>query len=109
MSFKSKLLAGVALACATAFASGASAQVKEVQMLHWWTSGGEAAALNVLKGDLAKQGFGWKDVPVAGGGGDAAMTALKAMVAAGNNPTASHAVPPVSTISEESEARQNAM
>ena len=89
MSFKSKLLAGVVLATAAAFATGASAQVKEVQMLHWWTSGGEAAALNVLKGDLAKQGFGWKDVPVAGGGGDAAMTALKAMVAAGNNPTAS--------------------
>ncbi len=63
--------------------------VKEVQMLHWWTSGGEAAALNVLKGDLAKEGFAWKDVPVAGGGGDAAMTALKAMVAAGTYPTAS--------------------
>ena len=40
-------------------------------MLHWWTSGGEAAALNVLKGDLAKEGYAWKDVPVAGGGGDA--------------------------------------
>ncbi|MHB2167439.1 ABC transporter substrate-binding protein [Alsobacter sp. R-9] len=65
------------------------AQTKEVQMLHWWTSGGEAAALNVLKQDLAKEGFAWKDVPVAGGGGDAAMTALKAMVAAGNYPTAS--------------------
>lgn len=63
--------------------------VKEVQMLHWWTSGGEAAALNVLKGDLSKEGFAWKDVPVAGGGGDAAMTALKAMVAAGTYPTAS--------------------
>ena len=40
-------------------------------MLHWWTSGGEAAALNVLKSDLAKEGYAWKDVPVAGGGGDA--------------------------------------
>ncbi|MGV8939428.1 MAG: ABC transporter substrate-binding protein [Allorhizobium sp.] len=70
--------------------SGAfGADVKEVQMLHWWTSGGEAAALNVLKGDLSKEGYAWKDVPVAGGGGDAAMTALKAMVAAGNYPTAS--------------------
>ncbi|WP_443216841.1 ABC transporter substrate-binding protein [Rhizobium sp. Root708] len=66
-----------------------AADVKEVQMLHWWTSGGEAAALNVLKGDLSKEGYAWKDVPVAGGGGDAAMTALKAMVAAGNYPTAS--------------------
>ena len=58
-------------------------------MLHWWTSGGEAAALNVLKQDLAKEGYAWKDVPVAGGGGEGAMTALKAMVAAGNPPTAS--------------------
>lgn len=66
-----------------------AADVKEVQMLHWWTSGGEAAALQVLKGDLSKEGYSWKDVPVAGGGGDAAMTALKAMVAAGNYPTAS--------------------
>ena len=66
-----------------------AADVKEVQMLHWWTSGGEAAALNVLKEDLSKEGFAWKDVQVAGGGGDAAMTALKAMVAAGTYPTAS--------------------
>ena len=64
------------------------ADVKEVQMLHWWTSGGEAAALNVLKQDLAKQGYAWKDVAVEGGG-EAAMTALEAMVAAGNPPTAS--------------------
>ena len=70
-------------------ATALAADVKEVQMLHWWTSGGEAAALNVLKQDLAKEGYAWKDVPVAGGGGEGAMTALKAMVAAGNPPTAS--------------------
>ncbi|OLP54938.1 sugar ABC transporter substrate-binding protein [Rhizobium rhizosphaerae] len=79
-------LSGLAM---TGLTTTAAAADKEVQMLHWWTSGGEAAALNVLKQDLAKEGFGWKDVPVAGGGGDAAMTALKAMVAAGNYPTAS--------------------
>lgn len=83
-----KLLIGTALASGFAFAAHAE-DVKEVQMLHWWTSGGEAAALNVLKQDLAKEGYAWKDVPVAGGGGDPAMVALKAMVAAGNPPTAS--------------------
>lgn len=83
-----KLLIGTILLSGMSFAAHAE-DVKEVEMLHWWTSGGEAAALNVLKGDLAKEGFGWKDVPVAGGGGDAAMTALKAMVAAGTYPTAS--------------------
>ncbi len=83
-----KLMMAAAMLATTALCAHAD-DVKEVQMLHWWTSGGEAAALNVLKQDLAKEGYTWKDVPVAGGGGDAAMTALKAMVAAGNPPTAS--------------------
>src|SRR5215470_9165289 len=90
IQFRTMLLAGAA-AVGLAAASGAAFadDIKEVQMLHWWTSGGEAAALNVLKQDLAKEGYAWKDVPVAGGGGEAAMTTLKAMVAAGNPPTAS--------------------
>ncbi|EJC70658.1 ABC-type sugar transport system, periplasmic component [Rhizobium leguminosarum bv. viciae WSM1455] len=81
--------AAVAVVMMAGLSAARAADVKEVQMLHWWTSGGEAAALNVLKEDLSKEGFAWKDVPVAGGGGDAAMTALKAMVAAGTYPTAS--------------------
>ena len=90
MKLRAILMAGVMSAGVLGLASAASAaDVKEVQMLHWWTSGGEAAALNVLKQDLAKEGYAWKDVPVAGGGGEGAMTALKAMVAAGNPPTAS--------------------
>ncbi len=60
----------------------------EIEVLHWWTSGGEAAALNVLKNDLEKKGIGWKDSAVAGGGGSEAMTALKARASAGNSPTA---------------------
>ena len=59
-----------------------------VEVLHWWTSGGEAAALNVLKEDLEGQGIGWTDMPVAGGGGEQAMTVLRARVTAGNAPTA---------------------
>ena len=67
MKLYSILMAGVMTAGALGLASGASAaDNKEVQMLHWWTSGGEAAALNVIKQALAKQGYGWKDVPVAG-------------------------------------------
>ena len=90
MKLRTKLLAGaIGATVVGAMAVAYAADVKEVQMLHWWTSGGEAAALNVLKQDLAKEGFAWKDVPVAGGGGEGAMTALKAMVAAGNPPTAS--------------------
>ncbi len=60
----------------------------DVEVLHWWTSGGEAAALNVLKQDLEGQGIGWQDMPVAGGGGEQAMTVLRARVTAGDAPTA---------------------
>src|SRR6516162_8249698 len=90
MRFRSILMAGAMAVAVTSFGNvGRAEDAKEVQMLHWWTSGGEAAALKVLKDDMAKKGYAWKDVPVAGGGGEAAMTTLKAMVAAGNPPTAS--------------------
>ena len=66
MKFRSVLLASAMTAAVIGFAASAqAADNKEVQMLHWWTSGGEAAALNVLKQDLAKEGYTWKDVPVA--------------------------------------------
>ncbi len=73
---------------ATLLATTSLAQAADVEVLHWWTSGGEAAALNVLKDDLADQGIGWVDMPVAGGGGEAAMTTLRARVTAGDAPTA---------------------
>ena len=79
------------LATTAAMALGLTASVamaEDVEVLHWWTAGGEAAALNVLKEDLAGKSIGWKDMPVAGGGGEAAMTALRARVTAGNPPTA---------------------
>ena len=76
-----------AAAIAAAFSAGAMAQ-QSVEVLHWWTSGGEAAALNVLKTALEKQNVKWNDAPVAGGGGEAAMTAVRARVTAGNPPTA---------------------
>lgn len=79
----------IKLGITTALVTGAFAAVAEdVEVLHWWTAGGEAAALNVLKDDLKAKGIGWVDMPVAGGGGDAAMTVLRARVTAGDNPTA---------------------
>ncbi|MFC7066433.1 ABC transporter substrate-binding protein [Brucella rhizosphaerae] len=67
----------------------ANAQDKQnVEVLHWWTAGGEAAALDVLKKDLESKGISWTDMPVAGGGGTEAMTVLRARVTAGNAPTA---------------------
>lgn len=80
------LLAMTGLAVLSLGAGTATAQ--EVEVLHWWTSGGEAAALNVLKKDLESKGVTWKDMPVAGGGGTQAMTVLRARVSSGNPPTA---------------------
>lgn len=88
-----KLLIGTMLS--TALMTGYAAPVlaaDEVEVLHWWTSGGEAAALDVLKKNLESQGVTWKDMPVAGGGGEAAMTALRARVTAGDPPTAVQAL-----------------
>ncbi len=84
-----RMFFGRTLAAAAALATSASlAAAADVEVLHWWTSGGEAAALNVLKDDLAAQGVGWQDMPVAGGGGTQAMTVLRARVTAGNPPSA---------------------
>lgn len=70
-------------------AGGSAVHAAEsVEVLHWWTSGGEAAALDVLKKDLESKGISWTDMPVAGGGGTEAMTVLRARVTSGNAPTA---------------------
>jgi glucose/mannose transport system substrate-binding protein len=76
------LLATTALFSAVAYAQ------KSVEVLHFWTSGGEAAALNVLKNKLDQQGIKWNDMPVSGGGGEQAMTTLRTRVTSGNPPAA---------------------
>ena len=83
-----KFILKTTTALAAAAMTASMAQAGEVEVLHWWTSGGEAAALNVLKQDLEGQGTTWNDMPVAGGGGESAMTVLRARVTSGNPPTA---------------------
>ncbi|WP_087016264.1 ABC transporter substrate-binding protein [Thaumasiovibrio subtropicus] len=63
-------------------------QAGEVEVLHWWTSGGEAKSIGVLKDMLEDQGHSWKDFAVAGGGGESAMTVLKTRAVSGNPPSA---------------------
>ena len=77
---KTVLMTGLTLAFA--------AQAGEVEVLHWWTSGGEAKAAQGLKASLQAKGHTWKDFAVAGGGGDSAMTVLKSRVVSGNAPAA---------------------
>ena len=78
-----KTLTALALASCAAFASAG-----EIEVLHWWTSGGEAKAVSALKLSLQKSGHRWRDFAVAGGGGDSAMTVLKSRVVSGNAPSA---------------------
>lgn len=86
MKFSTFLKTTAAIVAISGFATSAIAE--DVEVLHWWTAGGEAAALGVLKDDLATKGVGWKDMPIAGGGGTDAMTVLRARVVAGDPPTA---------------------
>ncbi|WP_010138318.1 ABC transporter substrate-binding protein [Oceanicola sp. S124] len=84
MKARSVLAASAAVTC---LALPALAE-PQAEVLHWWTSGGEAKSVAVLQEEFAERGGTWTDMPVAGGGGDAAMTALRARVLSGNAPTA---------------------
>ncbi len=76
-------VSGIAL-----IASNVAHAEPQAEVLHYWTSGGEAKSVAVLQEEFAANGGTWTDMPVAGGGGDAAMTALRARVLSGNAPTA---------------------
>ena len=79
----SKLATAVALVVA-----GSAAMAGEVEVLHYWTSGGEAKSVAELKKIMQAKGHTWKDFAVAGGGGDNAATVLKSRVVSGNPPSA---------------------
>jgi glucose/mannose transport system substrate-binding protein len=83
----SKLAKAAALAVAGATLS-AAALAGEVEVLHYWTSGGEAKSVVELKKIMQAKGHVWKDFAVAGGGGDNAATVLKSRVVSGNPPAA---------------------
>lgn len=77
------------LLCAAAVAfTMSSAIAGEVEVLHYWTSGGEAKSAGELRSMMQSKGHTWKDFAVAGGGGDNAMTVLKSRVVSGNPPSA---------------------
>ncbi len=77
-----------AIAAAAIMASSTAVMAGEVEVLHWWTSGGEAASVGYLKDKLSDAGVSWTDFAVAGGGGENAMTVLKSRAISGNPPTA---------------------
>lgn len=78
-----KISAGFFVLCTTALSAE-----QNVEVMHFWTSGGEAAALSTIRNEVELRGVAWQDAPVAGGGGDAAKTVLQARIAAGDPPAA---------------------
>ena len=82
------------LAFASAFAlvqaplSSQAAGEKKLEVFSWWTSGGEAAALDALFTTYKKQYPGVEiiNATVAGGGGSAARPVLQTRLAGGNPP-----------------------
>lgn len=75
------------LACAGVLGC-AGVAAGEVEVLHFWTSGGEAKSVVELKATMAARGHTWKDFIVVGGGGQNAMAVLRQRVLAGNAPAA---------------------
>jgi glucose/mannose transport system substrate-binding protein len=63
-----------------------AASAGEVEVLHFWTSSGEARSVAELKTLMSVGGHTWRDFAVVGGAGQNAMAALKQRVLAGNPP-----------------------
>lgn len=79
---RSLLAAGISLLASAAIQAG------EVEVLHFWTSGGEAQSVQELKAMMTARGHSWKDFTVAGGAGGNAMATLKQRVLEGHAPAA---------------------
>ena len=71
------ILAGACAAAVLLMGSSAHADDKSVEVMHYFTSGGESAAIQALEAAFSKAGGKWVDTPVAGGGGTAHDQALK--------------------------------
>ncbi|NIY94268.1 ABC transporter substrate-binding protein [Vibrio diazotrophicus] len=84
MKITKTLLAASLISAVTPASAG------EVEVLHWWTAGGEANAISVLKDMLEQQGYSWIDFGVEGGGGESAMRVLRTRAVSGNPPSAAN-------------------
>jgi glucose/mannose transport system substrate-binding protein len=81
-------LGALAFLLASQMPNASSAAEKKLEVFSWWTSGGEAAALDSLFQSVKKADPGVEiiNATVAGGGGSAARPVLQARLAGGNPP-----------------------
>jgi glucose/mannose transport system substrate-binding protein len=75
------------------FGSAAFAAEKQVEVVHPWSSAGEAYALDALKDAVKKAGIVWKDSAIAGNNSNNQQQALQARLSAGNLPDVTQTVP----------------
>src|SRR5258708_21970826 len=68
------------------WSAGASAQEMKAEVIHWWTSGGESAAVKVFADQFRAAGGTWIDTAIAGGA--TARTAAINRTVGGNPPSA---------------------
>ena len=70
------------LVTATAIVAASSAFAEDLEVMHWWTSGGEAAAVGELAKAFDATGNTWKDAAIAGG--DAARAVMVSRLTGGD-------------------------
>ncbi|MDZ7857964.1 ABC transporter substrate-binding protein [Sphaerotilus sp.] len=85
LNLRMKQLAAVAL---ISVGSMGAAHAQKAEVIHWWTSGGEAAAIKEFATMYTKMGGTWVDTPIAGGGGAQARTVMANRTMGGDAPTA---------------------
>ena len=78
--------AGIALAALLTLAGQAKADGPPAEVIHWWTSGGESAAVKVFAEQYGAAGGTWVDTAIAGGAN--ARTAAINRTVGGDPPTA---------------------
>jgi len=76
-----------ALAASTMLCASPSVQAAEIEVIHWWTSGGEQAAVSILAEEFNQLGeHKWVDTAIAGG--EAARATTMQRILGGDAPDA---------------------